>query len=123
MPRSSNRRAQPEPGEFLPLKHVWFQILLTLSDQPTHGYAIRQAVEKRTDGGVRLWPTTLYGTIGQLEEAGLIAEWQPREIADDLPRHFYCLTPLGRQVLLAETERLEALVRLARATLGRRRLT
>ena len=123
MAHLSSRRPSPDPTQFLPLKHVWFQILLTLGEQPAHGYAIRQVVEKRTDGRVRLWPTTLYGTIGQLEEAGLIEAYQPREIADDLPRHFYRLTQFGREVLLAETERLEALVRLARATLGRKRLT
>ena len=123
MSRPTARRAEPDPAGFLPLKHAWFHILLTLSEQPAHGYAIRQAVETRTDGQVRLWPTTLYGTIGQLEDAGLIEEWQPRELSDDLPRHFYRLTALGRRVLLAETDRLEALVALARAAMGRRRLT
>ena len=107
----------------LPLKPVWFHILLTLAEQPTHGYAIRQAVETRTDGRIRLWPTTLYGSIGQLEDAALIEEWEPAELRDDLPRYFYRLTALGRRVLLAETERLEHLVQLARAATGRRRLT
>ena len=124
MPSTSPRRAPDrEPAAFLPLKPVWFHILLTLSEQASHGYAIRQAVEARTGGQIRLWPTTLYGSIGQLEDAGLIEEWQPAELQDDLPRHFYRLTALGRRVLLAETERLEHLVRLARATMGRRRLT
>jgi DNA-binding PadR family transcriptional regulator len=109
--------------QLLPLKPVWFHILLTLAEQPTHGYAIRQAVETRTDGRIRLWPTTLYGSIGQLEDAGLIEEWEPAQVRDDLPRHFYRLTTLGRRVLLAETERLESLVHLVRAATGRRRLT
>lgn len=109
---------------FLPLKPVWFHILLTLSEQATHGYAIRQAVEARTDGAIRLWPTTLYGSIGQLEDAGLIEAWRPAAAAqDDVTRHAYRLTALGRRVLLAETERLDGLVRLARAAMGRRRLT
>jgi DNA-binding PadR family transcriptional regulator len=119
----TSRPADRDPGTFLPLKPVWFHILLTLSEQAAHGYAIRQAVEARTDGQMRLWPTTLYGSIGQLEDAGLIEEWHQAEPQDDLTRHFYRLTALGRRVLLAETERLEHLVRLARATMGRRRLT
>lgn len=123
MTRIRARRSEPDPADFLPLKHVWFHILLTLSEQPAHGYAIRQAVETRTEGRVRLWPTTLYGTIGQLEDAALIEEWQPRELSDDLPRRFYRLTAFGRRVLLAETDRLEALVTLARAAIGRRRFT
>jgi DNA-binding PadR family transcriptional regulator len=107
----------------LPLKPVWFHILLTLAEQPTHGYAIRQAVEARTDGRIRLWPTTLYGSIGQLEDAALIELWDPPELRDELPRHFYRLTALGRRVLLAETQRLDRLVQLARAATARRRLT
>jgi DNA-binding PadR family transcriptional regulator len=124
MPVTSARgRAETELARFLPMKPVWFHILLTLSEQPTHGYAIRQAVDARTDGRIRLWPTTLYGTIGQMEDAGLIEEWTPAEVRDALPRRFYRLTPLGRRVLIAETERLEQLVRLARAAIGRRRPT
>ena len=117
------RRAETDTAGFVPLKPAWFHILLTLSEQPTHGYAIRQAVDARTDGRIRLWPTTLYGTIGHMEDAGLIEEWTPAEIRDDLPRRFYRLTAFGRRVLLAETERLEHLVRLARAATARRRPT
>ena len=119
----ARRAAGPDVTTFLPLKPVWFRILLTLSEQPTHGYAIRQAVEDRTGGQLRLWPTTLYGSIGDLEDAGLIDEWQPADRPDEVSRRFYRLTELGRRVLVAETERLEHLVRLARATFGRRRLT
>src|SRR5262249_4827406 len=108
---------------FLPLKPVWFHILLTLSEQPTHGYAIRQAVEARTDGQLRLWPTTLYGAITELEDAKLIDEWHSARQDDDVPRRFYRVTPLGRRVLVAETARLEQLVRLARVATARRRLT
>ena len=117
------RLAEAEAAPFLPLKPVWFHILLTLSEQPTHGYAIRQAVEARTDGRLRLWPTTLYGSIGEMEDAGLIDEWAPAEAQDDVSRRFYRVTALGRRVLLGETERLEQLVRLARAATGRRHLT
>jgi DNA-binding PadR family transcriptional regulator len=117
------RNLQIEAAAFLPLTPAWFHILLTLSEQPTHGYAIRQAVDARTGGRLRLWPATLYGSIGELEDAGLIEEWTPSDAPDALPRRFYKLTRLGVRVLVAETERLEALVRLARAAVGRRRLT
>src|SRR5262245_34791679 len=86
---------------FLPLKPVWFHILLTLSEQPTHGYAIRQTVESRTEGRIRLWPTTLYGSIGEIEDAGLIEEWQQPDARDELGRRSYRLTMLGRSVLRA----------------------
>jgi DNA-binding PadR family transcriptional regulator len=119
----ARRQAEPDAGHFLPLKPVWFHILLTLSEQPTHGYAIRQAVAKRTDGQLTLWPATLYGSISELEDGGLIDEWEPSGRQDDVSRRFYRVTPLGTRVLVRETERLETLVRLARAATGRRRLT
>ena len=108
------------PNSFLPLKPVWFHILVTLADKPTHGYAVRQAVETRTEGQIRLWPTTLYGTLGQLESAGLIDE-VPAPGADEENRRTYRLTTLGHQVLVAETKRLDGLLRVARVALGKRR--
>jgi DNA-binding PadR family transcriptional regulator len=43
-----------------------FHILVALAAKPLHGYAIRQEVEARTEGQVRLWPTTLYGLLSEL---------------------------------------------------------
>lgn len=119
----ATRSGDPALVPFLPLKPVWFHILLTLSEHPSHGYAIRQAVEARTEGRIRLWPTTLYGSIGELADAGLIEEWRPADRHDELARRFYRLTTLGRRVLLAEIERLEDLLRLARAAVAGGRLT
>lgn len=115
------RRRMPRAGAFLPLKPVWFHILVTLAGQPTHGYAIRQAVDTRTGGRIRLWPTTLYGTLGQLQGEGLIDEIESIATDNDLPRRTYRLTSLGREVLAAETRRLEDLLHVARAALSRRR--
>ena len=120
---ASRQSLEADAAAFLPLTATWFHILLTLSEQPTHGYAIRQAVDARTGGRLRLWPATLYGNIGELQDAGLIEEWTPTQASDAVPRRFYKLTRLGVRVLLAETERLETLVKLARSAVGRRRLT
>lgn len=104
---------------FLPLKGVWFQILLTLAEEPRHGYAIRQAVGRRTEGKVRLWPTTLYGALADLSQAGLIEETEEDGKAEDnLGRIRYRLTGLGAQVLDAEAKRLEDLVLQVRAARG-----
>ena len=94
-----------------PMKPVWHQILLAIATGHRHGYAIREAVEERTDGAIRLWPATLYGTLRRMEEAGLIAELE----GDDDPRgkRPFQLTEEGRAVLEAETRRLERLVDLA----------
>ena len=101
----------------LPLKPAWFHILLALADEAQHGYGIRAHVEGGSDGRIRLWPATLYGTIRTLTEKGLIVALDGEaDPDDDARRRYYRLTPFGRDVLRAETDRLHALVQAARAT-------
>jgi len=68
----------PLPESFLPLKPNWFHVLLSLGDQEQHGYGIMQEVLERTDGKVRLWPATLYGTLKRLIDEELIEESDER---------------------------------------------
>jgi DNA-binding PadR family transcriptional regulator len=114
----------PSVETFLPLKPHWFHVLLSLADEPNHGYAIMQEVLDRTAGKVRLWPATLYGTLQRLIESELIEEsdLRPAPDLDDARRRYYRLTALGRDVLRAESARLEELVRVIRSkrTLTRR---
>jgi DNA-binding PadR family transcriptional regulator len=70
----SMSRATPDPASFLPLSEAVLQILLTLADEPRHGYGIMGEVEERTDGRVRLGPGTLYGALKRLREDGVIDE-------------------------------------------------
>ena len=94
-----------DPRAFLPLSPQQFHILLALVDGQRHGYGIIRDVEARTDGA-----------LARLEALALVDEPPRRPAApdDDERRKYYRLTPLGRAVLQAETERLEALVRHAR---------
>ena len=103
-----------DPQEFIPLKTQWFHIMLSLAGGEQHGYAIMQEVLTRTEGKVRLWPATLYGTIKRLIEAELIEESdeRPAPELDDARRRYYRLTPLGKRALSAECERLQELVRI-----------
>jgi DNA-binding PadR family transcriptional regulator len=103
---------EPKTQTFLPLKPQWFHIMLSLAGEEQHGYGIMQEVLQRTTGKVRLWPATLYGSIKRLIEAGLIEEStaRPAPEFDDARRRYYRLTPLGRDVLNAECERLQELV-------------
>jgi DNA-binding PadR family transcriptional regulator len=98
----------------LPLRPNWFHILLTLAEEPHHGYAIMQEVAQRTDGKIRIWPATLYGTIRKLEHEGLVEPVDVDVADDDERRQYYDITRFGRRVLSAEVKRLEALVQLAR---------
>jgi len=106
-----------DPQAHLPLKTAWFHILLALADGARHGYAIREAVETRTEGGVRLWPATLYGALRDLFETGAVEPLEGDEDPDDdQRRRYWRLTAFGRALLRAETDRLEDLVRAARAS-------
>ena len=109
---------EPEPGRLLPITPAVFHILLALADGERHGYGIMQEVARCTEGKVRLGPGTLYRSIKRMLDDGLIEESgeRPDPKLDDERRRYYRLTNFGCSVAAAETERLEALVGLARAT-------
>lgn len=108
----------PAPEFFLPLHKDTLHILVSLADRDRHGYSIIQDVANRTDGAVRLSPSTLYGAIKRLLEQGLIEELsdRPDPEHDDERRRYYRLSHLGRQVARLEMRRLERLLADARAT-------
>jgi DNA-binding PadR family transcriptional regulator len=105
-----------EPRQFLPLTPQQFHILLALTGAHRHGYGIIRDIAERTDGALRLGTGTLYTALARLEALALVDESDRRAPPnqDDDRRRYYRLTPLGRAVLKAETERLEALLRHAR---------
>ena len=102
---------------FLPLTPAVFHILLALLDCDRHGYGIMQEVSLYTEGKLRLGPGTLYRSIKQMLSEGLISELDERldSSLDDQRRRYYGLTDSGKRVLKAETERLEHLLKVARA--------
>ena len=110
---------------YLPLTPAVFHVLVALADDDRHGYAIIKAVTARSGGAVTLGTGTLYGIVKRLLADGLVVESKRRPAAahDDERRRYYRLTEFGRQVMSAETERLEAMVSAARATraIGRAR--
>jgi len=91
--------------------------MLALADGAKHGYAIKQDVEQRTDGVVRLGPGTLYEAIQRLEAAGLISESAGDDPINgqEAQRRYYRLTDRGWSTLRAEVQRLGAIVDLARS--------
>jgi len=103
-----------DAAAFLPLHNNWFHILLSLVGAEQHGYGIMQEVLERTNGTVRIWPATLYGSLKQMIGDGLIEESDERPVAelDDARRRYYRLTRLGRTVLDLECERLQEMVRM-----------
>lgn len=106
------KKRATSPESLLPLRPNWFHVLLSLRDQEQHGYGIMQGVLERTEGKVRLWPTTLYGTLKRMIDDELIEESNERPAAelDDARRIYYRLTEFGARVLKAEIQRLQSLI-------------
>lgn len=105
-------------SDFLPLPQAQYHVLVALTAGAQHGYAIMQAVEESSNGVVRMGPATLYGTLKRLCDAGLAEELTNRPARDDdQRRRYYRLTGLGREVCLAESDRLANLVARSRKNL------
>ncbi|UCG85779.1 MAG: helix-turn-helix transcriptional regulator [Gemmatimonadota bacterium] len=104
-----------------PLRPAVLHILLVLSEGERHGYAVKQQVEQRTKGVVKMGPGTLYESIQRMVELGLIEEalQRRRRQGDQAQRRYYRLTPFGKQVLEAEVARLAEIVDYARSSLRR----
>ena len=100
----------------LPLQPTTFHILLSLSDEDRHGYAIILDVARRTNGELKLSAGTLYRSIQRMLELGLITETKTRPAPeeDDERRRYYRITPLGTAVAQAEAGRLRDLLKMAR---------
>jgi DNA-binding PadR family transcriptional regulator len=100
--------------DLLPLQPTTFHILLSLTDEDRHGYAIILEVSRRTQGELKLSAGTLYRSIQRMVESGLITEIRTRPEFDDERRRYYRITPLGRTVAEAEAGRLRDLLKMAR---------
>jgi len=102
------------------VKPHWFYILLSVSAAPRFGSAIQEDVRALSDGRVRLWPATLYGSLEELTETGWIEEMEDAQRPGSRSgrERFYRLTPLGNDALRAEVERMEGLTSLARARMS-----
>lgn len=95
-----------------PLSEPVMLILLSLADEPRHGYAILKDVENMSAGRVLLSTGTLYGALRRLLEDG----WIERAEQDDTARGkvAYRLSGLGRRRVRQEVERMKHMTRLAR---------
>ena len=100
--------------------HHGLLILSTLAEEDTHGYAIKKDVERRMGGDLRLGSTPLYRLLGQLLDAGLIAERAAPAGESDPRRRYYRITAAGRQELAAELARLQRVLTAAKAGRGSR---
>ena len=110
-------KTKRDPETLLPLTPAMFHVLVALADGEKHGYAILKEVNRRREGKAALSAGTLYGVIQRLVAEGAIAESgeRPDPALDDERRRYYRLTPFGREVALAEADRMAGMLALVRA--------
>ena len=104
--------------ETLPISEAVLLVLLSLAEQPRHGYSILKDVERISGGRVKLSTGTLYGALRRL----LDEAWIERIEEDESPRDRrpYRLTSRGRRNLQLEVERMKQLTRLAALRFARK---
>jgi len=106
-----------DPHDLLPLSPAVLHILLALSGEDRHGYGIMQEIARQSSGRYKLGPGTLYDNLEKLLEKDLVRELPRKPGEEDPRRRYYRLTATGKKLLATEIERLESLVREARAHL------
>ncbi len=104
-------------SSFLPLSPAILHILLALAAEDQHGYAIMQEISRHSQGQYKIGPGTLYDNLQKMMNLGQVEESRRAGRDEDPRRRYYRLTRLGRSVLAAEVNRLEDVLREAKARL------
>src|SRR5882724_7775264 len=100
-----------------PLSEPVLLILMSLADQPRHGYALMKDIEILSSG-VRISTGTLYGGLGRLLKDLWIERFEQADKSRE--KQAYRLTPTGRRRLQLELDRMRRLTRAATARLKTR---
>jgi DNA-binding PadR family transcriptional regulator len=103
------RHVGAEPNEARRLTEPVLLILMSLADQPRHGYALMKDIESLSQGRVRLSTGTLYGALHRLLENRSIERFEQQDTSRE--KQAYRLTLAGRRQLEMELDRLRQLTR------------
>jgi DNA-binding PadR family transcriptional regulator len=87
------------------MSEATYFVLVSLANEPGHGYAIAQRAEQLSDGRVHLTAGTLYGALDRLTEQRLLVV-SGEEVVSGRTRRYYALTDEGRSALAAEAVRM-----------------
>jgi DNA-binding PadR family transcriptional regulator len=101
-----------------PLTPAVFALLLALSEEQRHGYALISEVAELTNGLIQLGPGTLYRSLQRMRVDGLIEELTDNadtEVTDRRAerRRSYRITEAGRSAARAEARRLSVFLEAA----------
>jgi DNA-binding PadR family transcriptional regulator len=103
------------PGDIPALTPAVFHVLLALTSGDRHGYAILKDIQQRTEGSMKMQAGTLYGTLQRLLDLGWVDEIDPPSDEADQRRRYYRLNREGRMAIQADVQRMDTLVKAARA--------
>jgi DNA-binding PadR family transcriptional regulator len=101
-----------------PLTEPVLLILMSLAEEPRHGYALLKDIETLSRGRVRMSTGTLYGALRRLLQEETIRFHDQADTSRD--KQAYRITAAGRKRLEAELDRMKQLTRAAQARLGPR---
>ena len=104
--------------ETLPLTEPVLLVLMSLAEQPRHGYLILKDIQAMSGGRVQLSTGTLYGALQRLLDQGWIERIQEEDTPRD--RRTYRLTSRGRRNLQMEIDRMRHLTKLAALRIARK---
>ena len=111
--RSNTADASNNDARIKPLGEPVLWILLSLAEEPRHGYGLMKNVETLSDGRVRLSTGTMYGALRRLLEDGWIDHAKTPDASRD--KQLYRLTPAGLAALRREVDHLSLWTRVAAA--------
>lgn len=107
-PGKARRRGRPSDafgGEIRRRDVFPLLVLHLVSNEPTYGNRLIEAIEEMTQGVISVNPNTMYPLLRELEENGFVeGAW---ELPDRRTRRYYSITPAGRREyrrLLTEVE-------------------
>jgi DNA-binding PadR family transcriptional regulator len=98
-----------ERSEPKPLTEAVLLILMSLADQPRHGYALLKDIETLSHGRVRMSTGTLFGALRRLLEDRWIKRFEQADTSRE--KQAYRLTTAGRKQLELELDRMTQLTR------------
>ncbi len=107
MPRPSDPRTPP-------LRPAIFHILLALAEGDLHGLGIADEVTRTSGGALELGPGTLYRSLSELSDYGLVAVLASGPAGADPRRKYYRITESGRELVGGEARRMASIVDVAR---------
>lgn len=98
----------------LPLTDLAFNILVALTREELHGYALVKRL-RELEGRASLRTGTVYAALARLQDQAWVEEVDPPTGDEDRRRRYYGITDAGLAVARAEAARLADVLGMARS--------